>query len=115
MGINGIYGRVVPQGLRQAVAARFERLPEQSRDGASYDLIRATVNLTTAAILISIATSMKLPLSTTYVCFMVSMGSLARRPCMGSRKRRISHIWRVDRRVGVVHYGSRGSGHSLSA
>ena len=75
MGINGIYGRVVPQGLRQAVAARFERLPEQSRDGASYDLIRATVNLTTAAILISIATSMKLPLSTTYVCFMVSMGS----------------------------------------
>ena len=57
MGINGIY------------------LPEQSRDGASYDLIRATVNLTTAAILISIATSMKLPLSTTYVCFMVSMGS----------------------------------------
>lgn len=75
MGINGIYARVVPQGLRQTVAARFERLPEQSRDGASYDLIRATVNLTTAAILISIATSMKLPLSTTYVCFMVSMGS----------------------------------------
>lgn len=37
--------------------------------------IRATVNLTTSAMLIAIATSLKLPLSTTYVCFMVAMGS----------------------------------------
>ena len=53
----------------------FETLPEEEREGGSDDLIRATVNLTTASILISIATSLKLPLSTTYVCFMVSMGS----------------------------------------
>ena len=38
-------------------------------------MIRATVNLTTSAMLIAIATSLKLPLSTTYVCFMVAMGS----------------------------------------
>ena len=38
-------------------------------------MIRATVNLTTSALLISLATSLKLPLSTTYVCFMVAMGS----------------------------------------
>ena len=40
-------------------------------------MIRATVNLTTSAMLIAIATSLKLPLSTTYVCFMVAMGSTA--------------------------------------
>ena len=38
-------------------------------------MIRATVNLTTASLLIALATSLKLPLSTTYVCFMVAMGS----------------------------------------
>lgn len=65
----------MPARLQRAVAARFEKLPEEEREGGSYDLIRATVNLTTASILISIATSLKLPLSTTYVCFMVSMGS----------------------------------------
>ena len=75
MNIYSVYEKCVPGPLRERLASRFERLPEESRDGASYDLIRATVNLTTAAILISIATSMKLPLSTTYVCFMVSMGS----------------------------------------
>lgn len=73
--LHGLYEKGVPQRIRDSIASRFERLPEESREGASYDLIRATVNLTTAAILISIATSMKLPLSTTYVCFMVSMGS----------------------------------------
>lgn len=73
--LHNVYEKSVPQRLRDSIASRFERLPEESREGASYDLIRATVNLTTAAILISIATSMKLPLSTTYVCFMVSMGS----------------------------------------
>ena len=41
----------------------------------AFDLIRASVNLTVAALLISLATSMKLPLSTTYVTFMVAMGS----------------------------------------
>ena len=72
---NAFYERIMPARLQRAVAARFEKLPEEEREGGSYDLIRATVNLTTASILISIATSLKLPLSTTYVCFMVSMGS----------------------------------------
>ena len=43
--------------------------------GAPFDMIRATVNLTTSALLIAMATSLKLPLSTTYVTFMVAMGS----------------------------------------
>ena len=75
MNVNAFYERIMPARLQRAVAARFEKLPEEEREGGSYDLIRATVNLTTASILISIATSLKLPLSTTYVCFMVSMGS----------------------------------------
>lgn len=75
MNINAFYERVMPKPLQRSLAARFEKLPEEEREGGSYDLIRGTVNLTTASILISIATSLKLPLSTTYVCFMVSMGS----------------------------------------
>ena len=75
MNVNALYERIMPQRLQRVLAARFEKLPEEEREGGSYDLIRATVNLTTASILISIATSLKLPLSTTYVCFMVSMGS----------------------------------------
>ncbi|MDE6861854.1 MAG: inorganic phosphate transporter, partial [Alistipes sp.] len=75
MAINTSYERIMPQRIQQAIAKRFEPLSQEEREGGSYDLIRATVNLTTAAILISIATSLKLPLSTTYVCFMVSMGS----------------------------------------
>ena len=53
---------------------RFE-YEDVEHSGAPYDMIRATVNLTTSALLISLATSLKLPLSTTYVCFMVAMGS----------------------------------------
>ena len=75
MNIHGAYERVVPDAVRTWVSGRFEQLSEAEREGGSYDLIRATVNLTTSAILISVATSLKLPLSTTYVCFMVSMGS----------------------------------------
>ena len=75
MNINSFYERVVPHKIQDKLARRFVNLPEEEREGGSYDLIRATVNLTTASILISIATMMKLPLSTTYVCFMVSMGS----------------------------------------
>ena len=75
MNVSTFYERVMPGRLQHALAARFEKLPEEEREGGAYDLIRATVNLTTASILISIATSLKLPLSTTYVCFMVSMGS----------------------------------------
>ena len=75
MNMSTAYERVVPGRLRARLARRFDKLSEEEREGGAYDLIRATVNLTTASILISIATSMKLPLSTTYVCFMVSMGS----------------------------------------
>ena len=73
--INDAVQAVIPQRVRDAIDSRFEALPEEERGDVNYDLIRATVNLTAAAILISIGTQLKLPLSTTYVVFMVSMGT----------------------------------------
>ena len=67
--------KYAPALLVERVTKRFEPLPPEEETGAPYDLIRGSVNLTVAALLISVATSMKLPLSTTYVTFMVAMGS----------------------------------------
>ena len=66
---------ITPKRVREWIESRFVQLPEEERGDVNYDLIRATVNLTAAAILISIGTQLKLPLSTTYVVFMVSMGT----------------------------------------
>lgn len=74
LNLNKTYERVVPRKLRDRMATRFE-FCDVEHSGAPFDMIRATVNLTTSALLISLATSLKLPLSTTYVCFMVGMGS----------------------------------------
>jgi phosphate/sulfate permease len=70
----------IPRRGRQWIAGRFERAqyrPAPDADGTvpAFDLIRASVNLMVASALISWATSMKLPLSTTYVTFMVAMGT----------------------------------------
>ena len=73
--LNEALAAITPERLRVAINSRFEQLPAEERGDVNYDLIRATVNLTAAAILISIGTQLKLPLSTTYVVFMVSMGT----------------------------------------
>ena len=69
-----------PKSLRKRVDAQFERpvlylSKEKTYQLPAFDMVRAAVNLTVAGILISIATSYKLPLSTTYVTFMVAMGT----------------------------------------
>ena len=66
---------LIPARVQKAIDRRFEPLPAEERSSAPYDMVRAVVNLTAASILIAIATSYKLPLSTTYVVFMVAMGS----------------------------------------
>jgi phosphate/sulfate permease len=69
---------LVPMPIRRFVDSRMDqsRFVPADKDGQqSFDLIRASVNLMVASIVISFATSMKLPLSTTYVTFMVSMGT----------------------------------------
>lgn len=69
---------IVPEGVFKVIDRRFKAPSKQTKHemgDASFDLIRATVNLLVASVLISMATSYKLPLSTTYVTFMVAMGS----------------------------------------
>lgn len=74
--MNRFFEKVTPQGVKDFIESRFDRsVADKNEDNAAFDLIRATVNLTVAALLISLATSLKLPLSTTYVSFMVAMGS----------------------------------------
>ena len=74
LNINAGIERVIPERVRKSISRRFE-YEDIEHSGAPYDMIRATVNLTTSALLIALATSLKLPLSTTYVSFMVAMGS----------------------------------------
>lgn len=70
---------LIPDSLSDYVSGRFvkRRAPETVSDDTpvTFDQIRASVNLVTASILIASATSLKLPLSTTYVTFMVAMGT----------------------------------------
>ena len=72
---NAVYNKFIPTSAQEWINNRFTPLSEEERGNASYDLIRAAVNLTAASILICLGTSLKLPLSTTYVVFMVAMGS----------------------------------------
>ena len=74
IGVSNFLDRIIPQSVQEFVSKRFE-YEDVEQNGAPYDKIRAVVNITTAALLISVGTSLKLPLSTTYVCFMVAMGS----------------------------------------
>lgn len=74
LNINAGIERIISPKVRAAISKRFE-YEDIEHSGAPYDMIRATVNLTTSALLIAMATSLQLPLSTTYVCFMVAMGT----------------------------------------
>ena len=69
--------RAIPRQWRTGLAERFAREREHSfdLDRPAFDKLRASVNLTVASILIVFATSLKLPLSTTFVSFMVAMGT----------------------------------------
>ena len=70
--------KIIPLSIQNFIAKRFDNTKitaQKSKDQPSFDLIRASVNLMVSSILISFATSLKLPLSTTYVTFMVAMGT----------------------------------------
>ena len=66
---------VVPENVKQWMDTRFNQDEIILENGAAFDLIRASVNLVLAGLLIALGTSLKLPLSTTYVTFMVAMGT----------------------------------------
>jgi len=67
-------GKFIPKFIKKFVQKRFEQ-PKVRRKDASFDLLRASINLIVSSMLITLGTSLKLPLSTTYVTFMVAMGS----------------------------------------
>ena len=75
VGLGRVLRGMVPFGAMSKIEANFRAPDVRDGDDTAFDLVRASVNLTVASILISIATSMKLPLSTTYVSFMVAMGA----------------------------------------
>ncbi len=67
----------IPNKIQEKIDKRFEKpvAKKKIKDEPAFDMIRASINLVVASILISIGTSLKLPLSTTYVTFMVAMGT----------------------------------------
>ena len=67
--------QMLPAGLRKWIDSRFNKQEAELNDGAAFDVVRAAINLVLASMLITIGTNYKLPLSTTYVTFMVAMGS----------------------------------------
>jgi phosphate/sulfate permease len=95
--------KIFPPTLRRSVGRRFERSQHRPQPGSegerpSFDLVRASVNLMVASALISLATSLKLPLSTTYVTFMVAMGTSLSDQAWG----RDSAVYRVSGVLTVI-------------
>lgn len=68
-------GQWMPRRLSAWIDSRFNKQEAELPDGAAFDVVRAAVNLVLAAMLITAGTNWGLPLSTTYVTFMVAMGS----------------------------------------
>jgi phosphate/sulfate permease len=99
IGVNAI----LPASVQNKIDAQFANSAlvlknQNDKDAPSFDMLRACINLVVASILISIATSYKLPLSTTYVTFMVAMGtSLADRAWQ-----RDSAVYRVAGVLNVI-------------
>lgn len=88
--------RKTPRGLKTWINSRFTPLEE--REDVAFDLVRASVNLVLGGLLIALGTSLKLPLSTTYVTFMVAMGTSLADRAWG----RESAVYRVTGVVSVV-------------
>lgn len=103
MAVNVGISKVFPAKTLAFVDSKFQKpvieLPkDKTYEMPAFDLVRAAVNLIVAGILISIATSMKLPLSTTYVTFMVAMGTSLADRAWG----RESAVYRVAGVINVI-------------
>ncbi|HAF29141.1 MAG TPA: phosphate permease [Bacteroidales bacterium] len=103
MDISSVVNKITPKAVQKRIEKRFDSTEYQKKfkniqDAPSFDMVRASVNLTVASILISFATSMKLPLSTTYVTFMVAMGSSLADKAWG----RESAVYRITGVITVI-------------
>ena len=88
----------IPPKARTWLNARFDKDEVILEHGAAFDLIRASVNLVLASLLIALGTSLKLPLSTTYVTFMVAMGTSLADKAWG----RDSAVYRITGVISVI-------------
>lgn len=73
--VANMVSSVTPASVSRYIDKRFQTPEDAEDNGAAYDMLRASVNLVVASLLIALGTSLKLPLSTTFVTFMVAMGS----------------------------------------
>lgn len=88
----------IPPKARAWLNSRFDKDDVILEHGAAFDLVRAAVNLVIASLLIALGTSLKLPLSTTYVTFMVAMGSSLADRAWG----RDSAVYRITGVISVI-------------
>ena len=103
MGASKFSAYVLPTSWQEKIEKQFEQpviklTQNKVHELPAFDLVRAAVNLMVAAVLISIATSYKLPLSTTYVTFMVAMGTSLADRAWGSE----SAVYRVAGVLNVI-------------
>lgn len=90
--------RHTPGSMKRWINTRFDFSDVTLPEGAAFDMVRASINLVLAGLLVALGTSLKLPLSTTYVTFMVAMGtSLADRAW-----RRESAVYRITGVLSVI-------------
>jgi len=99
MRATNVISKIIPKSISDKIDTRFApAIIENEEEALNFDLIRASVNLMVAGILISIGTSFKLPLSTTYVTFMVAMGTSLADRAWG----RESAVYRVSGVLSVI-------------
>lgn len=87
-----------PNKVKHWVGKRFNTNEAIMEDGAAFDLVRGSINLVLAGMLVALGTSMKLPLSTTYVTFMVAMGTSLADRAWG----RESAVFRITGVISVI-------------
>lgn len=102
LNMSNTIGRFLPDGVNNWLEKRFTPPSEDTLaempEGAAFDMIRASVNLVVASMLIALGTSLKLPLSTTYVTFMVAMGTSLTDKAWG----RESAVYRITGVLSVI-------------
>jgi phosphate/sulfate permease len=104
--------RILPRKILNWIDSRFDKNDViLTDDKAAFDLVRASINLVLSAMLITVSTNHKLPLSTTYVTFMVAMGTSLADQGLESRKCCIPCNWSIKCDWWMVYY-SRGGFHS---
>lgn len=96
--ISKVILKITPVKVRTWIDSRFNKDETIMEEGASFDLIRASVNLVLAGLLVALGTSLKLPLSTTYVTFMVAMGTSLADRAWG----RESAVFRITGVISVI-------------